>query len=115
MSEKILMRNCQTCKNYKIGIDGICKDCTLHRAQPNYSNWEWNGIEDGCEFCNGEASHTSGYADISVSELGKYEVLKVACNPCPPYTDCALKEIMPINSAFIINYCPICGKRLAND
>lgn len=98
MSEKILMRNCQTCKNYKIGIDGICKDCTLHRAQPNYSNWEWNGIENGCEFCNGDYSLEGIYAEVEIIKGN----LKISISD----------NIVDIDDWIKINYCPMCGRKL---
>lgn len=108
MSEKILMRNCQTCKNYKIGIDGICKDCTLHRAQPNYSNWEWNGIEDGCEFCNGDDAIKIGYIEISTFEIREEKHLNVIV-----YDDeCGLEVVD--EESFPAKYCMNCGRRLVN-
>lgn len=69
--------------------------------------------EKGCEYCNGteaEYYHTSN-TKLSLNTFGKARTLITECDPCPPYANCALKNI-PARSAFIINFCPECGKRL---
>ncbi|URN83986.1 hypothetical protein [Acetobacterium wieringae] len=106
MSEKILMRNCQTCKNYKIGIDGVCKDCTLHRAQPNYSNWEWNGIESGCEFCNIQNFNDNAIVesrDLFICAGVKDDKIIIY------YADSQNEASFDIGE---VHYCPMCGRKL---
>ena len=66
-----------------------------------------------CPFCSGkkalyqETTHTKLYIDT----FGESRVLITQCNPCPPYANCSMKKISA-NSAFIIKYCPECGRDL---
>lgn len=69
--------------------------------------------EKGCEYCNGtEASyqHTRN-TKISINTFGKARTIITECNPCPPFADCCMKD-NPARSAFIINCCPNCGRKL---
>lgn len=67
-----------------------------------------------CPFCKGEkvlyqsTVHTKLYIDT----FGKSSVMVTECNPCPPFAKCSMKDI-PANSAFIIKYCPECGRDLS--
>ena len=69
--------------------------------------------ENGCEYCNGteaEYQHTHN-TTISLNTFGKARTLLTECKVCPPYANYAMKDI-PARSAFIINFCPECGKKL---
>ena len=67
----------------------------------------------GCEYCRGEKelyqhTHTT---KLHVNTFGAARTLEVECVPCPPYANCCMKEV-PARSAFIIRYCPECGRKL---
>lgn len=69
--------------------------------------------ENGCEYCNGrkaEIAHTHT-TKLKMNTFGKARTLVTECDPCPPYSDCCMKHI-PANSAFIIKFCPMCGRKL---
>jgi hypothetical protein len=76
-------------------------------------------VRHGCEYCSGrrtEYYHTTN-TKLYINTFGNAQALETECNPCPPYSDCSLRGI-PVRSAFIINYCPNCGRKLdggAND
>lgn len=66
-----------------------------------------------CKYCNGEKveiDHTHN-TRLYMNTFGQARTLLTECNPCPPYANCCMKDI-PANSAFIINYCPKCGRSL---
>ncbi|MEG0898341.1 MAG: hypothetical protein RSF40_01345 [Oscillospiraceae bacterium] len=70
--------------------------------------------DKGCEYCNGKLSeyqhtHTT---KLSLNTFGKARTLNTECDPCPPYANCCMKNI-PSRSAFIINCCPNCGRKLS--
>ena len=67
----------------------------------------------GCEYCSGEVAeyqHTIN-TKLYINTFGAARTLVTECNPCPPYAECCMKG-NPARSAFIINYCPNCGKKL---
>lgn len=67
----------------------------------------------GCEFCNGGKTlyqHTVT-TKLYMNTFGKARTLVTECTPCPPYAKCCLKGDS-CNSAFLINYCPECGRPL---
>ena len=71
--------------------------------------------EKGCEYCNGKRNEYQHTIDtkLSINTFGKARVLETECNRCPPYANCCMKNI-PARSAFIINFCPNCGRNLNN-
>jgi len=66
-----------------------------------------------CKYCKGiEPSYqSSAYHKIHIDSLGSRKVLRVENIGCPKYVDCSQKD-MNIGSAFIINFCPNCGRDL---
>jgi hypothetical protein len=69
--------------------------------------------EKGCEYCNGEKTlyqHTTT-TKLYMNTFGKARTLVTECIPCPPYAECCLKG-NSCNSAFLINFCPECGRKL---
>ena len=69
--------------------------------------------EKGCEYCNGKRSeyqHTVN-TKLSINTIGKARTLETDSSVCPPYANCCMKNI-PARSAFIINFCPNCGRKL---
>lgn len=69
--------------------------------------------EQGCEYCRGEKElyqHTHTMK-LHVNTFGAARTLEVECVPCPPYANCCMKEV-PARSAFLIRYCPECGRKL---
>ena len=66
-----------------------------------------------CEYCNGtktEYQHTRD-TKLFINTFGKATALETECNPCPLYADCCMKNI-PTRGAFIIRFCPNCGREL---
>lgn len=69
--------------------------------------------EQGCEYCEGTSKlyqHTT-HTNLFLNTFGKARTLVVECYPCPPYADCSHKGT-PARSAFLIKFCPECGRRL---
>ena len=69
-----------------------------------------------CKVCNGEITlyqHTNT-TKLYMDTFGKAATLVTECNACPPHADCCMKGISA-NSAFIINYCPECGRPLTDE
>ena len=69
-----------------------------------------------CKVCNGEMTlyqHTNT-TKLYMNTFGKAATLVTECNACPPHADCCMKGISA-NSAFIINYCPECGRPLTDE
>ena len=69
-----------------------------------------------CKVCNGEMTlyqHTNT-TKLYMDTFGKAATLVTECNACPPHADCCMKGISA-NSAFIINYCPECGRPLTDE
>ena len=64
-----------------------------------------------CEFCEAKESIKSNWSEYRIEEFGRGFVLTCKLNNCPPYADCPRKG-MNIKMAAIINYCPICGRKL---
>ena len=67
----------------------------------------------GCEYCSGDRVEYQRTAStkLYISTLGKARTLAVECNRCPPYAQCSMNGV-PVRSAFPINYCPNCGRKL---
>lgn len=55
-----------------------------------------------------ETWHTKLYID----RLGAATILKTETNYCPPYAGCCGNDGQPRRAAFIINFCPECGRDL---
>lgn len=69
-----------------------------------------------CKVCNGKTTlyqHTNT-TKLFMNTFGKARTLVTECNACPPYADCCMKGIS-MNSAFIISYCPECGRPLTDE
>ena len=71
---------------------------------------------DGCQYCKNEEENvlyqTNRYADLYMGSFGRNRILMVETNKtCPPYADCTRKG-EKIRVAFIINFCPHCGRKL---
>ena len=66
-----------------------------------------------CQFCEGKNAlyQQTNNTKLYINTFGKARTLEVECNPCPPHADCSMKNI-PARSAFIIKYCPECGRKL---
>lgn len=67
-----------------------------------------------CRHCGGRKTLYQEDRDtkLFINTTGKAQALYVECNPCPPHASCCMKDI-PSRAAFIINYCPECGRPLA--
>ena len=73
---------------------------------------EWNS----CVICGGEKklyqnTHTT---KLFMNTFGEATTLVTECMACPPYADCCMKGIST-NSAFIIKFCPECGRPLTDE
>lgn len=68
-----------------------------------------------CQYCDGEFAEyqRTHCMTLSMGSIGKHRTLEVSACKCPPFVDCYAKD-SPANSAFIINYCPNCGRKLSD-
>lgn len=69
--------------------------------------------EDECQFCKGKSllyQHTN-HTKLYMNTSNKARILITECDPCPPFANCCLKNNQA-RSAFIINFCPECGRKL---
>lgn len=68
-----------------------------------------------CEYCSGDNAEYqyTPYAKLYIETVCGKKTFIVECNPCPPYANCCMKGV-PVRSAFIINYCPNCGRKMYN-
>lgn len=67
----------------------------------------------GCEYCAGESKlyqYTTN-TKLYINTFGRARTIETACMPCPPAARCGLRG-NTARSAFIINYCPNCGREL---
>lgn len=67
-----------------------------------------------CPFCNGKLTlyQSTIYTKLYINTFGEATALVVENNGCPSFALCDMKDI-PIRSAFIIKYCPECGRKLS--
>lgn len=79
---------------------------------PHIDREDW----EPCEFCNGKESlyQYTNSTKLFINTFGKARTLVTECRSCPPYADCSMKNV-PARSAFIINFCPHCGRPLAEE
>ncbi len=74
-----------------------------------------NNPSDPCSFCKGgkvmigETTETKIF--INTGESGQVRTLETECVPCPNNAECSLKNV-PTRAAFLIEFCPICGRKL---
>lgn len=68
-----------------------------------------------CQYCDGKFAEyqRTHCVTLSMGTFGKHRTLEVSACKCPPFVDCYAKDC-PANSAFIINYCPNCGRKLSD-
>ena len=69
-----------------------------------------------CEYCSGKRvlyQHTNS-TKLFVDTFGSARTIVTECNACPPHADCCMNGI-PANSAFLINFCPHCGRPLTEE
>lgn len=68
-----------------------------------------------CQYCDGKFAEYQRTCcmTLSMGTFGKNRTLEVTAYRCPPFVDCSMKH--PFKSAFIINYCPHCGRKLKED
>ena len=48
---------------------------------------------------------------LYIAKMGGAHILETEVHACPPYADCSVRDF-PTHSAFIINFCPHCGRDL---
>ena len=67
----------------------------------------------GCEYCAGETKlyQRTNNTKLYINTLGRARTIETECMPCPPYSKCCMNGI-PARSAFLIKYCPHCGRKL---
>jgi hypothetical protein len=107
MKEKIIKRNCQTCKKWKVGKDDVCRDCSVEKYQPNYSSWEWNEIDVGCMFCENGESEKIGFVEVSIFNIRGKKHLTIDV-----FDENCLEDECIDEESFDINFCPWCGRKL---
>lgn len=71
----------------------------------------------GCKFCSGKKVkyQENRYVNLYIDTFGKHKVLLIEDKKtdCPSNASCGMKNIT-LNSAFIIDYCPNCGRKLGD-
>ena len=67
-----------------------------------------------CKYCEGKLKlyQETNSMKLYINTLGKAKALLVDSDNCPPKAMCAMKGISN-RGAFIINYCPNCGRKLS--
>lgn len=71
---------------------------------------------DPCKVCSGKrvlyqcTKHTKLFMDT----FGQAAVLITEVEACPPYAKCCMKGVS-VNSAFVIKFCPECGRPLTEE
>ena len=72
--------------------------------------------EAGCEYCAGESKLYQQTYDtkLYINTFGRARTIENECTPCPPFSKCSMRGI-PARSAFIINFCPECGRKLGKE
>lgn len=104
------------------GIDTKGKDSTLIEASEFVRVLKEAPAVDaeptrhGCRYCSGEfvECQHSIHTKVYMNTTGKAQALVTECSPCPPYANCSMRDV-PARSAFIINFCPFCGRKLNSE
>lgn len=93
---------CETCKHTELnGCDYPCHCCAVVYPNTGFSDmWE---LAD-CEFCKGAEENQDG-SDYTFS------IEKMDTNP----SLFAWNNYLDEGSAILINYCPMCGKKLVKE
>jgi len=107
-------------RNYTDGnatIEGIIANA-INDILPEYVRLltEKQARDEGCGYCQNdtaEIAHTHT-TNLLIDTFGKARTLVTECNPCPPYADCCSKNMIS-RSVFLINYCPMCGRKLEKE
>lgn len=73
-------------------------------------------LAPGCEYCAGEEKlyQYTCNTKLFINTFSLACTIVTECNPCPPYSKCSMRGI-PARSAFLINYCPNCGRKLSKE
>lgn len=73
-------------------------------------------VAPGCEYCAGEDKlyQYTYNTKLFINTMGMAHAIVTECMPCPPYATCSRKG-NPARSAFIIKYCPNCGRELSKE
>lgn len=68
---------------------------------------------NACPYCGTDSAlYQQTYSTkLYIGRLGGFRILEIETHACPPYADCSIREF-PTRSAFIINFCPHCGRDL---
>lgn len=68
-----------------------------------------------CGYCSGGMKLIGKTFDtklfVNTGETGKAKTISVECVPCPENALCGLKGV-PSRTSFLINFCPMCGRKL---
>lgn len=66
-----------------------------------------------CDICGGGKNlyQTTATTKLFMDRLGDRRTLVVECMACPPYAKCS-RNGRAIASAFLLDYCPCCGRPL---
>lgn len=109
------MSKCKMCNHYQTTYcNRWCDHGEMFEQRTiTNSDHEQEQRKQGCEYCRGEKAlyqHTKT-TKLYINTLGEARTLEVECEYCPPYADCALKNV-PARSVFVVKYCPECGRRL---
>lgn len=66
-----------------------------------------------CPYCEKDAAiyQETHHTNLYIEKFGPLHILKTEVNACPPFVECSRRG-EEICAAFIINFCPHCGRDL---
>ena len=67
-----------------------------------------------CEFCEEKFPVVTHYGKFKIDKLSNQPVITCDLNKCPPFAVCSSKS-MNVKMVMKIAYCPICGRKLAEE
>ena len=67
-----------------------------------------------CKFCDGKIPVITHYGKFKIDKLSNKPVITCDLNKCSPFAVCSSKD-MNVEMAMEIAYCPICGRKLAEN
>lgn len=69
-----------------------------------------------CIYCSGgrRLYQHSENTELWINKLGARYIIEVSCDKCPPFANCSAKD-REAWAAFVIKYCPECGRKLTED
>ena len=67
-----------------------------------------------CEFCEEKFPIITHYGKFKIDKLSNKHIITCDLNKCPSFATCSSKD-MNVEMVMEIAYCPICGRKLAEE